>query len=248
MTRANAPPRPTAICNANGPRPSLFVPEISFDLLVRRQIARLEQPGLQCVDLVFDELQRMALQCETTELTRFPELRDRVTDVVTNMLRACVGPTRMMISNLIKIELAYINTSHPDFIGGSRAVAQLMDRAPEESTRGATPTGAAPAEAAPPVAASSELPGARRASGASGVGTNPFSPPSDREEKNANGFMSKLFGGKNKNVSHDEVVTLPQVVIMQLPSRFYSLHPWRRMTCDPLAEGARYDASRLKPV
>ena len=24
----------TAICNANGPRPSLFVPEISFDLLV----------------------------------------------------------------------------------------------------------------------------------------------------------------------------------------------------------------------
>jgi dynamin 1-like protein len=37
----------TAICNANGTRPSLFVPEMSFDLLVRKQIARLEQPGLQ---------------------------------------------------------------------------------------------------------------------------------------------------------------------------------------------------------
>ena len=49
----------TAIANANGPRPSLFVPEISFDLLVRKQIARLEQPGLQCVDLAFDEMQRM---------------------------------------------------------------------------------------------------------------------------------------------------------------------------------------------
>ena len=36
----------TAIANANGTRPSLFVPEISFDLLVRRQIARLEQPGI----------------------------------------------------------------------------------------------------------------------------------------------------------------------------------------------------------
>ena len=34
----------TAICNANGTRQSLFVPEISFDLLVRRQITRLEQP------------------------------------------------------------------------------------------------------------------------------------------------------------------------------------------------------------
>lgn len=48
----------TAIRNANGIRPALFVPEISFDLLVKRQIARLEQPGLQCVDLVFDELLR----------------------------------------------------------------------------------------------------------------------------------------------------------------------------------------------
>ena len=28
----------TAIANANGPRPSLFVPEQSFDLLVRRQV------------------------------------------------------------------------------------------------------------------------------------------------------------------------------------------------------------------
>jgi len=126
----------TAICNANGPRPSLFVPEISFDLLVRRQIARLEQPGLQCIDLVFDELQRMSSQCEPGELTRFPELRDRMMDVVSGLLRRCVQPTQMMISNLIKIELSYINTSHPDFIGGSRAVAQLMERMSNENNSG----------------------------------------------------------------------------------------------------------------
>ena len=30
-----------------GPRPSLFVPEIAFDLLVKRQIIRLEEPSLQ---------------------------------------------------------------------------------------------------------------------------------------------------------------------------------------------------------
>jgi dynamin 1-like protein len=36
----------TAIANATGPRPSLFVSEFSFDLLVRRQILKLEQPGL----------------------------------------------------------------------------------------------------------------------------------------------------------------------------------------------------------
>lgn len=54
------------------------------------------QPGLQCVDLVFDELLRMAAQCETTELTRFPELRDRVVEVVNHMLRKCVGPTQVI--------------------------------------------------------------------------------------------------------------------------------------------------------
>jgi dynamin 1-like protein len=115
----------TAIANANGPRPSLFVPEMSFDLLVRRQIARLEQPGLQCVDLVFDEMQRMSFQSETTELCRFPELRDRVFEKVNQVLRNCVIPTQKMISNLIQIELAYINTSHPDFIGGKQAVSQI---------------------------------------------------------------------------------------------------------------------------
>ena len=35
----------TTICNAHGTRPALFVPEVSFDILVRRQISRLEQPG-----------------------------------------------------------------------------------------------------------------------------------------------------------------------------------------------------------
>ena len=118
----------TTIGNANGTRPALFVPEISFDILVRRQIRRLEQPGVQCVDLVYDELQRIAAQSEPTELTRYPNLRDRMMDVVSALLKRSVGPTQMWVSNLVRIELSYINTNHPDFIGGSRAVARLMEK------------------------------------------------------------------------------------------------------------------------
>jgi len=113
----------TAIANANGTRPSLFVPEISFDLLVRRQIARLEQPGLQCLDLIVDEMQKMIGQTDIIEFHRFPDLRDRIMEVVNQLLKDCILPTSKMISNLIQIELAYINTSHPDFIGGKAAVA-----------------------------------------------------------------------------------------------------------------------------
>jgi dynamin 1-like protein len=123
------------IRNANGTRPALFVPEISFDLLVRRQIARLEQPGVQCVDLVYEELQRIALQSQPNELKRYPVLRDRILEVTAALLRKSLIPTQMMISNLVKIELAYINTSHPDFIGGSRAVAKLMERIGQDNDR-----------------------------------------------------------------------------------------------------------------
>lgn len=123
----------TAIANANGTRPALFVPEISFDLLVRRQIARLEQPGLQCLDMVVEEMQKMIQQSESVELNRFPELRDRALEVVTQLLRACVSPATKMITNLIQIELAYINTSHPDFIGG-KAAALAAGRAKQAAT------------------------------------------------------------------------------------------------------------------
>ncbi len=53
----------TAIRNATGPRPSLFVPEVSFELLVKRQIRRLEEPSLRCVELVHEEMQRIIQQC-----------------------------------------------------------------------------------------------------------------------------------------------------------------------------------------
>lgn len=46
-------------CYQQGPRPALFVPEISFELLVKRQIQQLEQPSLRCVELVHEEMQRI---------------------------------------------------------------------------------------------------------------------------------------------------------------------------------------------
>ena len=147
----------TAIANANGTRPSLFVPEISFDLLVRRQIVRLEQPGLDCLDLVHDEVQKMVSQSETMELERFPDLRDRTVEVTNILLRRCMQPAREMISNLIKIELAYINTSHPDFVGGKQAVAvaqqsRKLQHQAQQQARSANFTGDATAvgEGLPP--------------------------------------------------------------------------------------------------
>ncbi|XP_041111395.1 dynamin-1-like protein isoform X3 [Polyodon spathula] len=108
----------TAIRNATGPRPALFVPEISFELLVKRQVKRLEEPSLRCVELVHEEMQRIIQHCSnysTQELLRFPKLHDAIVEVVTSLLRKRLPVTNEMVHNLVAIELAYINTKHPDF-------------------------------------------------------------------------------------------------------------------------------------
>ncbi|KAJ6659983.1 hypothetical protein lerEdw1_018180 [Lerista edwardsae] len=124
----------TAIRNATGPRPALFVPEVSFELLVKRQIKRLEEPSLRCVELVHEEMQRIIQHCSnysTQELLRFPKLHDAIVEVVTSLLRRRLPVTNEMVHNLVAIELAYINTKHPDFADA----CGLMNNNVEEQRR-----------------------------------------------------------------------------------------------------------------
>lgn len=96
----------------------MFIPEVSFELLVKRQIRRLEEPSLRCVELVHEEMQRIIQHCGTEvqqEMLRFPKLHERIIDVVTQLLRRRLPPTNTMVENLVYVELAYINTKHPDF-------------------------------------------------------------------------------------------------------------------------------------
>ena len=119
----------TAIRNANGPRPALFVPEVSFELLVKRQIRRLEEPSLRCVELVHEEMQRIIQHCGNEvqqEMLRFPKLHEKIIDVVTNLLRSRLPPTNVMVENIVAIELAYINTKHPDFFKDSASIGSML--------------------------------------------------------------------------------------------------------------------------
>ncbi|CAH2267686.1 jg11414 [Pararge aegeria aegeria] len=119
----------TAIRNATGPRPALFVPEVSFELLVKRQVRRLEDPSLRCVELVHEEMQRIVQHCGTEvqqEMQRFPRLHQRIVDVVTLLLRTRLPATNAMVENLVAIELAYINTKHPDFHREAALVSALL--------------------------------------------------------------------------------------------------------------------------
>jgi len=133
----------TAIRNSNGPRPALFVPEVSFELLVKRQIRRLEEPSLRCVELVHEEMQRIIQHCGNEvqqEMLRFPKLHEKIIDVVTNLLRSRLSPTNSMVENIVAIELAYINTKHPDFYKDASSIGGML-KSPdmEADNRGQAP-------------------------------------------------------------------------------------------------------------
>ncbi|KAL1224840.1 Dynamin-related protein 3B [Cardamine amara subsp. amara] len=118
----------TAIQNATGPRSALFVPDVPFEVLVRRQISRLLDPSLQCARFIFDELIRISHQCMMSELQHFPVLQKRMDEVVGNFLWEGLEPSQAMIRDIIEMEMDYINTSHPNFIGGTKAVEVAMQQ------------------------------------------------------------------------------------------------------------------------
>ncbi|KAJ6016689.1 hypothetical protein N7451_000068 [Penicillium sp. IBT 35674x] len=125
----------TAIRNSTGPRPSLFVPELAFDLLVKPQIKLLEAPSQRCVELVYEELIKICHTCGSQELLRFPRLQGKLIEVVSDLLRERLGPCSSYVESLISIQRAYINTNHPNFPGAAAAMQSIIQNRQEEERK-----------------------------------------------------------------------------------------------------------------
>ena len=61
------------------------------------------------------------------ELKRFNNLRKKIVEVMYQLLTKCLTPTNQMVKNLVMIEDSYINTHHPDFMGGANAMLNVFD-------------------------------------------------------------------------------------------------------------------------
>ncbi|NWU24826.1 DYN2 protein, partial [Dyaphorophyia castanea] len=91
----------------------LFTPDLAFEAIVKKQVVKLKEPCLKCVDLVIQELINTVRQC-TSELHPVP-------DAAPAGIPAFPKPRFPQILLLIDIELSYINTNHEDFIGFANA-------------------------------------------------------------------------------------------------------------------------------
>lgn len=117
-----------AIRNASGSSTSLFVPETAFEMLVKKQIHLLEQPAVQCVHQAVQEMLTITEFpiYQMNEFKRFPNLESRVREISKGVILDHLSTTLKSVTDFIRIELAFINKSHPDFVGGNRAIANYL--------------------------------------------------------------------------------------------------------------------------
>ncbi|KAJ6107240.1 Vacuolar protein sorting-associated protein 1 [Penicillium sp. IBT 18751x] len=119
----------TILYNSSGSSPALFVGTTAFELIVKQQIKRLEEPSTKCISLVYDELVRILGQLLNKNLfRRYPMLKEKFHTVVIAFFKKCMDPTSKLVKDLIAMEATYINTGHPDFLNGQRAMAIVNDR------------------------------------------------------------------------------------------------------------------------
>jgi dynamin GTPase len=109
-----------AIRNIHGIRVGLFTPDMAFEAIVKKQIGKLREPSLKCVDLVITELGNVVRRC-TEKMNRYPRLREETERIITTHVREREQKTKSQILLLVDVELAYMNTNHEDFIGFTNA-------------------------------------------------------------------------------------------------------------------------------
>lgn len=119
----------TIMHNTSGSAPSLFVGTQAFEVLVKQQIHRMEEPTLRCVNLIFDELARILSQIiNRQQYSRYPLLKERLSQCFLQFLREELIPTNKFVTDIISSEQTYVNTAHPDLLKGSQAMAMVEEK------------------------------------------------------------------------------------------------------------------------
>uniref|UniRef100_A0A665V237 Interferon-induced GTP-binding protein Mx n=1 Tax=Echeneis naucrates TaxID=173247 RepID=A0A665V237_ECHNA len=124
-----------AIKNIHGIRTGLFTPDMAFEAIVKKQIIKLKEPCVKCVDMVIQELINTVRQC-SNKLECFPRLREETERIVTSHIRDRESRAKDQVLLMIDIQLSYINTNHEDFIGFANAQQRSSQANKNQSSAG----------------------------------------------------------------------------------------------------------------
>ena len=96
----------TTIRNCVGMRGGLFIPDQSFEVMVKRAIRALDDPCRECVQAVFEEIATILGGITTPETQRFASLHSKVQESSRGLLVRALEPTKDLVSTLIHMEMA----------------------------------------------------------------------------------------------------------------------------------------------
>lgn len=168
----------TIMHNTSGSAPSLFVGTAAFEVLVKQQIHRMEDPSIRCINLIFDELVRILSQIiNQPQYSRYPALKEQLSNFFIQFLREALIPTNSFVTDIIKSEETYVNTAHPDLLKGPQAMALIEEKFHPKPQLAVDP------KTGKPLPPSQQPPAPQQAPGS---------------KEDANGFFGGFFSSKNK--------------------------------------------------
>ncbi|OBS69256.1 hypothetical protein A6R68_02166, partial [Neotoma lepida] len=80
-----------------GPGTGLFTPDLAFEATVKKQVQKLKEPSIKCVDMVVSELTSTIRKC-SEKLQQYPRLREEMERIVTTHIREREGRTKEQVS------------------------------------------------------------------------------------------------------------------------------------------------------
>ncbi|KAF9197206.1 vacuolar protein sorting-associated protein 1 [Haplosporangium sp. Z 27] len=159
----------------DGNSTDLSTSELSGGARISFVFHELYSNGVKSLD-PFDQVKDLDIRIilyNSSLFKRFPQLKDRFYQVVINFFRKQLNPTNKLVTDIISMESCYINTGHPDFLNGHKAMAVINDRMNQAKTP----------QPVDPKSRSSAIANL---------------PPSLEPESTNNGFFGSFFSGKKK--------------------------------------------------
>ncbi|KAF8974103.1 vacuolar protein sorting-associated protein 1 [Entomortierella lignicola] len=159
----------------DGNSTDLSTSELSGGARISFVFHELYSNGVKSLD-PFDQVKDLDIRIilyNSSLFKRFPQLKDRFYQVVINFFRKQLNPTNKLVTDIISMESCYINTGHPDFLNGHKAMAVINDRMNQAKTP----------QPVDPKSRSSAIANL---------------PPSLEPEPTNNGFFGSFFSGKKK--------------------------------------------------
>ena len=118
----------------SGIRKRMFFPEATFDTLVKLEIDKLRPCVMDCIEKAKNVLIDIHNNVQVPELDRFTSLRDNIVAIAQDSVVQGAKEAVAYANQLLDVQMAFINTHHPDFVRSGKGTQELAGSGQAQQT------------------------------------------------------------------------------------------------------------------